>query len=153
MTGKYQLDVAHWSDPDFEDPVRMDEFYPLVSPLVKLSHLSSQVMKLPFAIAKRFSKSEKWDTIQEKLPGFLMPVFFFIFSHFDPISEAYVHPRLKTRLLARMSVLIWLSITLSFALLTGWWTFAFKTYFTFLVIIMLANFVTFRRHIARFVAN
>ena len=43
MSGRFHLDVAHWSDPDFEDPVRMDEFYPLVSPLVKLSHLSAQV--------------------------------------------------------------------------------------------------------------
>ncbi|CBY14102.1 unnamed protein product [Oikopleura dioica] len=139
MSGRFQLDVAHWSDPDFEDPVRMDEFYPIVSPLVKLSHLSAQ--------------SEKWEQIQEKLPGFLMPLFFFVFSHYDPVTEAYVHPRLKTRLLARMSVIIWLAITVALAAISGWWAFAFKAYNTFLVIIMLANFVSFRRRIARFVAN
>ena len=82
-----------------------------------------------------------------------MPLFFFVFSHYDPVSETYVHPRIKTRLLARVSVIIWLAITVGLAAISGWWAFAFKAYYTFLVIIMLANFVTFRRRIARFVAN
>ena len=154
MSGRFQLDVAHWSDPDFEDPVRMDEFYPIVSPLVKLSHLSAQVHIFFSSMISIYQlESEKWQEIQEKLPGFLMPLFFFIFSHYDPVSEAYVHPRLKTRLLARISVIIWLAITVGLAAISGWWAFAFKAYNTFLVIIMLANFVSFRRRIARFVAN
>jgi len=130
MSGKYHLPVYSWVDPDFEAPIRNDEVYSLVAPLVNTSVKTVNHSHLHTAI---------------NLPGIAGQLFRFLFCHWNPLYEDFTEPRLKLRILSSKSVITWLGLALFLAIITGWWAMVTKCYIYCTAIVLILNYIHFQR--------
>merc|ERR1712183_676682 len=125
-SGKYHLPVYSWVDPDFEAPIRNDEVYSLVAPLVNASIKSTNHQHLHTAIT---------------LPGIAGQLFRFLFCHWNPLYEDWTEPRLKLRIFSSKSVIIWFALALLLAIVSGWWTTVTKYYVYCTAIVLILNYI------------